>query len=199
VSLYEATAVPSYLHHAAELADVMLKHFSDPHGPGFFFVADDHEKLIVRTKDLHDGSTPSGNAMAVTVLLRLAKLLDRKDFFAKAEETLHGYRDPMAEHPAASGQMLVALDFYLGPVEEIAVVGKRADDDTHAVLTLLRESFRPNRVLAFHDPSEGDAPAIPLLKNRPMVNDTVTVYVCENFVCKAPLVGIEAVRKAFPS
>ncbi len=93
----------------------MLKHFADPNGPGFFFTADDHEQLIARTKDLHDGSTPSGNAMAVTVLLRLAKLLDRRDFAAKAEETLRGYRETMAEHPAAAGQMLVALDFYLGP------------------------------------------------------------------------------------
>ena len=56
---------------------MVLKHFADPNGPGFFFTADDHEELIARTKDLHDGSTPSGNAVAVTVLLRLAKLLDR--------------------------------------------------------------------------------------------------------------------------
>ena len=198
VTLYEATFEPKYLQRAAELADVMLKHFSDPNGPGFFFVADDHEKLIARTKDLHDGSTPSGNAMAVTALLRLAKLLDREDFSAKAEETLRGYHDMMAEHPAASGQMLVALDFYLGPVEEIAVIGKRSDPDTREVLNMMQGSFHPNRVIAFHDVEEtgGLHPplAIPLLKDRPMVNDTVTVYVCVNFVCKAPLVGVEAVR-----
>ena len=107
MTLYEATFDPKCLRAAAELADVMLKHFADPSGPGFFFTADDHEQLIARTKDLHDGSTPSGNAMAVTALLRLAKLLDRRDFAAKAEETLRGYREMMAEHPAAAGQMLI--------------------------------------------------------------------------------------------
>ena len=107
VTLFEAKFDSKYLRAAAELADVVLKHFADPNGPGFFFTADDHEELIARTKDLHDGSTPSGNAVAVTVLLRLAKLLDRRDFAAKAEETLRGYREMMAEHPAASGQMLI--------------------------------------------------------------------------------------------
>src|SRR5262249_15627088 len=150
VTLYEATFKPKCLRAAAELADVMLKHFADPNGPGFFFVADDHEQLIARTKDLHDGSTPSGNAMAVTVLLPLAKLLDRCDFAAKAEETLRGYRAMMAEHPAAAGQMLVALDFSLGPVEEVAVIGKESDGETRTALAAIRRAFQPNRVVAFH-------------------------------------------------
>ena len=198
VTLYEASFEPRYLRAASELADVMLKHFADPNGPGFFFVADDHEKLIARTKDLHDGSTPSGNSVAVMVLLRLAKLLDRRDFAAKAEETLRGYRETMAEHPAAAGQMLVALDFHLGPAQEIAVIGKSGDAETQRALAAIRRGFRPNQVIAFHDPSTGPPPDfVPLLKDRPMVNDTVTVYVCENFSCRAPLVGADAVEKHF--
>lgn len=198
VSLYEATFAPRYLQAAGELADVMLKHFADPTGPGFFFVADDHEQLIARTKDLHDGSTPSGNAVAVTVLLRLAKLLDRRDFAAKAEETLRGYRETMAEHPAAAGQMLIALDFYLGPTTEVAVIGSGTANETWHALGAIQTSFCPRQVLAVHDPSSGSAPElIPLLRGKPMVDGKVTVYVCENFACQAPLVGFEAVERHF--
>ncbi len=198
VSLYEATFTPKYLQAAGELADVMLKHFADPSGPGFFFVADDHEELIARTKDVHDGSTPSGNAVAVTVLLRLAKLLDRRDFAAKAEETLRGYHETMAEHPAAAGQMLIALDFYLGPTTEVAVIGPEREAETKRALAAIRRAFRPNQVLAFHDPAKGSPPDfIPLLKDKQAVDGKVTVYVCENFACKAPLVGVEAVEAAF--
>jgi uncharacterized protein YyaL (SSP411 family) len=198
VTLSEAASEQWFLCAAAELAETMLKHFADPKGPGFFYTADDHERLIARTKDLHDGSTPSGNAMAVTVLLRLAKLTGRQDFAAKAEETLRGYRGMMAEHPTACGQMLVALDFHLGPVQEIAVIGRADDPDTQKVLAAIRGGFRPNTVLAFHDPADGPPPDfIPLLKDRPMVGDAVTTYVCENFVCRAPLVGADAVIRAF--
>ncbi|MDB5306483.1 MAG: hypothetical protein JWO38_685 [Gemmataceae bacterium] len=194
VTLYETTAAPTYLRAAVGLAEVMLKHFADPAGTGFFYTADDHEELIARTKDLHDGSTPSGNAMAVTALARLAKLCDRQDFAAKAVETLRGFRTMMEDHPSASGQMLVALDFYLGPAREIAVIGKTDDPGVGNVLRAIWGAFRPNQVVAFHDPSSGDAPTdlIPLLKDRPMVGGEVTTYVCENFVCKAPLVGAGA-------
>jgi len=194
IALFEACQETKYLTAAIELAEAMLEHFADPDGPGFFFTADDHERLIARTKDLHDGSTPSGNAVAVMVLLKLAKLTGRDDFAKKADETLRGFRDAMVEHPAASGQMLAALDFHLGPVQEIAVIGKADDPDTNQVLSAIRGSFRPNSVLSFHDPSTGDPPAfIPLLKDRPMVDGKVTVYVCENNVCAAPLVGADAI------
>ncbi len=204
VTLYESTFDVKHLSSAMELADVMFKHFADPDGPGFFFVADDHEKLIARTKDLHDGSTPSGNAMAVISLLRLAKFLDRPEFASRAEETLRGYREMMTDHPAASGQMLVALDFHLGPVQEVVVFGKRDDSDTRAVLQALQGSFHPNRVLLFHnveDSTNETAYSRPpldlsLLKDRHMVNDTITVYVCENNTCAAPLVGLDAIKKS---
>jgi len=197
VSVYEATFKPEYLKAAGELADVMLKHFADPNGPGFFFVADDHETLITRTKDVHDGSTPSGNAVAVTVLLRLAKLLDRRDFAAKAEETLRGYRETMAEHPAAAGQMLIALDFFLGPVQEIAIVGYSIHDGFWDALNAIQSSFNPNRVLALHEAASKQPPEfIPLLKDKPALHAEVTMYVCENFACQAPLVGAEAIKRA---
>ena len=194
VTLYEATFEPRWLRAAIELADVILKHFADPAG-GFFYTADDHERLIARTKDLHDGSVPSGNAMAVTALLRLTALTGRRDFFTAAERTLKAYRETMADHPAAAGQMLVALDFYNGPVDEVAVIGTRGDAETERVLTALRTKFRPNRVVAFHDPASGPAPAeIALLADKPM-KGVVTTYICRNFACAAPLVGAEAAER----
>ena len=182
VTLYEATFAPKYLKAAVELADAMLKHFADPHGPGFFFTADDHEKLIARTKDLHDGSTPSGNAMAVTALLRLAKLLDRRDFAAKAEETLRGYRETMAEHPAAAGQMLIALDFYLGPIHEVAVIGSVIADETWnaTLVQSKRLSCRTVSLQCMTPAIRATPDFIPLLKDKPAVDGKVTVYVCEN-------------------
>jgi uncharacterized protein len=197
VTLYESTFQQHYLQAASELAWVILKHFSDSNGPGFFFVADDHEQLIARTKDLHDGSTPSGNAVAVTVLLRLSKLLNRSDFAAKAEECLRGYRETMSDHPAAAGQMLIALDLLLGPTQEIAVIGKLDEPETQRALAVLQQTFRPHQVLAFHDPSTGaPSPMIPLLQDRPAKSDRVTVYICENLACQAPLVGSDAVAEA---
>lgn len=195
VTLYEATFDVRWLHGASELADAMLKHFADPAG-GFFYTADDHEALIARSKDTQD-STPSGNAMAATVLLRLAALTGRRDFAEAAERTLKAYRTLLTEHPSAAGQMLVALDLFLGPVDEVAVVGRAGDPETVRTLVAVRKEFQPNQVVAFHDPASGPPPAaVALLADKP-ANGPVAVYVCRNFACHAPLIGADAVEAAF--
>src|SRR6202030_3738115 len=109
----------------------------------------DHEQLIARGKDPHDSSIPSGNSMAVTALLRLAKLTGRGDLLEKAEATLRLFSNLLEQSPMAGGQMLLALDFYLGPVQEFAVVGDAKDEETRQVLRLIRQGFRPNKVVAF--------------------------------------------------
>jgi hypothetical protein len=196
VSLYEATFEPRWVEAALALADVMVDQFWDDAEGGFFYTGRDHEALIARGKDPHDNATPSGNAMAVTGLLRLVKLTGRRDLREKAEATLRLYRGLLAEHPLAAGQMLLALDFHLGPVAEVAVVGDPRAEDTRRVLRALRTGFRPSQVVALQAPG---APAredlLPLLAGKE-ARGAVTTYVCRDFTCQAPLVGPEAAEAA---
>jgi uncharacterized protein YyaL (SSP411 family) len=193
VTLYEATFDPSWLRAATELADVMVAEFHDPAEGGFFYTGKTHEELIARTKDRHDGSTPSGNAMAVTALLRLARLTDRRDLEEVAVGTLKLFRGTMAEQPTAAGQFLIALDFHLGPVQELAIIGDPANDEVRRVLRTVRGGFRPDQVVALRRPDE--EPAVPLLRDRPALG-AVTTYVCQGYVCQAPIVGVEGVESA---
>ena len=194
VTLYEATFEPRWLTTAGELADAMHAHFADPAG-GYFFTAADHEQLIARTKDLQDGATPSGNAMAATGLLRLAAHTGRDGDRRAAEETLKTYLGLMRDNPAAAGQLLVALDWYLGPTRELVVVGVATDPETQALLHAARGVFGSARVLAYHDPASGAA-TLPLLKDRPAVDGRATLYVCENATCSAPLTAAAALAEA---
>jgi hypothetical protein len=199
VTLYESTFDAQWLRAAVQLTETMLKHFSDSAAPGFFFTADDHEKLITRTKDLHDGSTPSGNAMAVTALLRLAAITGRRDLAEPAERALRGYRETMADHPAASGQMLLALDCYLGPVQQVAIVGDASASETQDAIRAVQTAQPTRRVIAFHDPATGTPPAelTAMFAGKESVGGAVTVYVCENFACQSPIVGATAIAKHF--
>ena len=129
--------------------------------------------------------------MAVTVLLRLARLCGREDFATRAVEAIRAHGEIMERHPSACGQMLIAFDFFLGPVQEIVVVGPAQSPDTQATLATIHQSFRPHQVVVFHDPAWGEPPIdlIPLLKDRPAVNGQVTTYICEKWVCQAPRIG----------
>jgi uncharacterized protein YyaL (SSP411 family) len=198
VTLYETTFGPRWIEEALALADVMVDQFWDAAEGGFFYTGRDHEALIARNKDPHDNAVPSGNSMAVTGLLRLAKLTGRDDLRDKAEATLRLYRGLLASHPTAAGQMLIALDFYLGPVDEIAVVDGTpgTEEETRRVLRAIRRGFHPNRVVAsksFDDPALEKL--IPLLADKP-AGAATTMYICRDFACQAPLVGAAAAEAA---
>jgi uncharacterized protein YyaL (SSP411 family) len=192
VTLYEATFEPRWFHEAERLADVMIAQFYDEREAGFYFTGKDHEELLMRSKDVHDGSTPSGNGMAVMALLRLTALNGRNDLREKAVATLTAFHGAMEQMPLAVGQLLLALDFHLGPVQEVAIIGKPGEESGQ-VLRAVRRRFRPNMVLAFRDTDVEDG-GIPLLRGKP-AQGPVTTYICKDFACQAPLVGAAAAEK----
>ncbi len=197
VSLYEATFEIRWLREAVSLAGVMVEQFWDTQESVFYYTGRDDEPLIARTRDSHDGSIPSGSSMAALALLRLAKLTDQGDLREKAEATLHSSRDLLERAPQAAAQLLIALDFYLGPVLEFAIVGDPTNDDLRRVLHVIWGRFRPNKVTAFKGTGEGaeTAKIIPLLEGKEAVAP-VTIYICENYACQAPLLDARAVDAA---
>jgi uncharacterized protein len=113
VTLHETGAGGSWLATAVELADELLRRFTDPAGGGFFYTALDHEPLITRKKDFIDSPIPGGNGLAAMLLLRLARLSNREDYRKIAYETLQAGSAFMQQYPTATCQMLMALDMFL--------------------------------------------------------------------------------------
>jgi uncharacterized protein YyaL (SSP411 family) len=196
VELYEATFEVRWLRAAEGLAGIMVERFANPQEGDFYTTPPDQGDLILRLKDRHDGSTPSGNALAVTGLLRLATLTGTGRWRDVAERALRASRGVLEQSPLASGQMLLALDYDLGPVQEVAVVGDGASDEVRRVLRAARGPFRPRRVVAFRDTSADDPEAakLPLLADKP-AQGPVATYICQNYSCQAPLLGAEAAEK----
>jgi len=185
LALYQSDPNKEWYHSALKLADEMVEHFVDPNG-GFFDTRDDHETLLLRPKDFQDNATPSGNALAATALLELAAYGDRTAWRDLAEEMLSSVYGVMLRYPTAFAQWLCAADFAVGPTREVAIIGDSQRTETKELLNILWKSFRPRQVTAISNyPPEPDAPA--LLKDRPLLNDLPTAYVCQGFVCQQPV------------
>lgn len=185
LSLYQSDPNKEWYHSALKLADEMVEHFVDPNG-GFFDTRDDHEALLVRPKDIQDNATPSGNALAAISLLELAAYGDRTEWRDIAEEMLSSVYEAMLRYPTAFAQWLCAADFAVGPTREVAIIGDAQHTETKELLNTLWKMFRPRQVTAISAyPPEPDAPA--LLKDRPLLNDLPTAYVCQGFVCLQPV------------
>jgi uncharacterized protein YyaL (SSP411 family) len=188
LAVYEATFDPRWLAAALSLADVILERFGDTENGGFFDTSSEHETLITRPKDIFDNATPSGNAVAADVLLRLALLTDNDQYRQAAQGVLELLREPLARYPLGFARALNALDFFLGRPKEIAVVGTSGASDTEALVGVVFEPFLPNKVVA------GGGASIPLLAAREQRNGKATAYVCEHYVCQAPTSDPEELR-----
>ncbi len=189
IALYEASFEPRWLTEAERLANIMIDQFGDDAGAGFFFTGKAHETLIVQSKSAYDGATPSGASMAIHSLLRLAKHLDNPEFHSKAVETLTLYFHQMERMPSGSGQLLCELAFLLSTPKEIAIVGKKGDPKTEAMLTALHGIYQPNKIVASSESADGET--LPLLAGKTQVDNTATAYICENYACQAPTTDVE--------
>jgi uncharacterized protein len=185
LELYQTTFEPRWFVVARELADAMIDHFEAPEN-GFFDTSDDHETLVTRPRDLQDNATPSGNAMAVTVLYKLTGLTQNQHYMDIARDALAPMQPTMGQYPTGFGQWLQALAYALAQPREIAIVGEPEDADTQALLEVVRSGYRPFQVVALAG-SSAQSPAVPLLQGRGLVNGRATVYVCRDFVCQTPL------------
>jgi uncharacterized protein YyaL (SSP411 family) len=192
VALYEATFERRWLEAAVELADAILERFADTENQGFFDTSADHERLITRPKDLFDNATPSGNAVAADVLLRLALLTGNVDYQRAAQGVFDLLQEPMARYPLGFARSLSALDFLIDSPKEIVIIGDESAADTQALLRVVYESFVPNKVVA----GDGPSPAsIPLLEGREPRNGKATAYVCQHYVCQAPTTDPDELRQ----
>ncbi|HYK89405.1 MAG TPA: thioredoxin domain-containing protein, partial [Acidobacteriota bacterium] len=182
LSLYEATCDSQWYFRATELADIMIEQFWDAADSCFYFTSADHEKLIERPKEFYDNATPSGNSVAAYALLRLWRFTGEEKWLKHATPIMERMAQPMSRYPSAFSNLLCALDYYLSGSKEIAVVGDPHVDGTRSLLREIFQRYLPNKVVAC-----GLDDGIFLLKDRPQLNGQPTVYVCENYACKAPV------------
>jgi uncharacterized protein YyaL (SSP411 family) len=192
LELYQSDFNNRWFAEADWLASEMVNRFSDPTG-GFFDTPSDAETLLTRPRDLQDNAVPSGNALAVEALLKLAGFTGKEAWRRIAEQALGLVADHAVGYPTAFGRWLSAADFSLVDVKQVAIIGPLENNLTEAFLTVIRTAFRPNLVVAQakFPPPEG-VPA--LLVDRPMLDGKPTAYVCHGFVCRLPVNKLEDFR-----
>ncbi len=186
--LYQATFDLRWFQEARALSDEMVAFFWDDGIGQFYDTGRDHESLIVRPRDVNDGATPSGNSVAVDVLLRMAEFSGEPTYQRIAAQALASLADDMAHHSGAFGHLLGALDFHLGSPKEIALIGDADDPALNALVQRVFARYLPNKVVASAAPgNEAAAQQIPLLAGRPLLDGKPTAYVCANYTCQQPV------------
>ena len=189
INLYEATFDTFYLKTAIELTEEQINHFWDSFIGGFFFTAEDGEKLLARQKEIYDGAIPSGNSVAMLNLLKLAQLTGNQDYEKKADHISRVFAENVRKSPVAHTFLLTAVDFTVGPTYSLVIAGDTGKEDTNNMLSEIKKHFLPNKSLIFR-PTEKTNPEIDDFSNFIQYFDKfdgkATAYVCINKICKTP-------------
>ena len=196
IELYEATFETKYLEEALRLQHEMIKHFWDKENGGFFFTSDYSEKLLVRYKDFRDGAIPSGNSIAFLNLIRLARMTGKAHYEEKAAALAKAFSSHEEGTPSQNTMFLTALDFFIGPVYEIVIVGDPNSKETEKVLHAIRTRFVPNKVMLLKKENDTRLENLAgFTKDMKTIAGKTTAYICQNFVCSKPMTDINEVSK----
>jgi uncharacterized protein YyaL (SSP411 family) len=189
LELYEATFELYYLETALGLNEDFIRHFWDHENGGFYFTADDGERLLVRQKKIYDGAVPSGNSVAMLNLLRLGRIIASADFEEKAAEIGRAFYGNVSQLPSAHTQLMAAADFAIGPSYEVVIAGDLQANDTRQMLDAIRGTFIPNKIVILH-PTDVKPPSIdniiPFIKDYSSIDGKATAYVCLDYNCQLP-------------
>ncbi len=196
LQLYEATADVTYFESALRHAEAMCRLFEDRESGGFFLYGDDSEQLMLRPKETYDGATPSGNAVAAFVLVRLSKLTAEEKWTARAERQLAFLSAYIKEYPAARCFGLMAAMLELYPSKELVVTGASAVN-IQKIREALGPVFSPDMTILIKtaENEERLAAAAPFTADYPVTPGKVLYYICENHMCAAPVESLEELTK----
>ena len=149
----------------------------DGESGGLFTTGDDAEALLVRSKDVYDGATPSANSVAAVALLRLGALTGSERFTRAGIEILELMAPLLARQPMAFTNFLAAVDLVTSGVTEVVVSGDRPD-----LVAAVHARYLPNAVVAWGEPYSS-----PLWEGRTDGPADGKAFVCRDYACRAPV------------
>ena len=183
VELVQVTGHLPYLDKAAELAEVVIREFSDTASPYFYFTHRGQDDVPVRKKEIYDGATPSGNAVMAYQLYKLSILLDRPEWRKRSEDMLAAIGEVVIKYPTSFGVWLLLLFEINNGTAEIAIIG----GEWKKYLGKIQRIYISHKLaLATEDP----LPGYPLLADKPG-NSEILIYLCKNYACRKPVTTIQ--------
>jgi uncharacterized protein YyaL (SSP411 family) len=188
LGLHLATFKGEWLKQAIKLADDMIEQFWDTDSGIFYDTGSRHEQLFVRPRHIFDEVIPCGASAATQVLLKLARMTDSGKYEQVALQSLRSMSEIMGKQPFGTASWLCALDFYLSPPMEVAIVGSKDSTPAQELLHALCTVYLPSKIAAAYDPKDRSKhTSLKLLQDRSLVDGKPAVYICQNFACDMPI------------
>jgi uncharacterized protein YyaL (SSP411 family) len=197
LTLYEVTGDDGFLETALEWVHTLSEYYADNVNGGFYLTAADAGDLIVRTRNAHDGATPSGNGLMAAAFARLFALTGDDTYRAQAENVIRAFSGEVEKNVFPLATLINAGDL-LTRAAQVVIVGRRGETETQAMITAAHRAVAPNLVLQVIAP-EASLPTGHPAYGKSQVGNHPTAYVCIGVTCSLPFTDPQDLTHALSS
>jgi len=198
IELHQVTQDPEHLRRAIVLTDSMLERFHDDASGGLFFSPAGRPDLIVRQREAYDGAVPSGNSVALSNLLRLARLTAEAKYERAAGEISRAFSRTVGSHPSAFSMFLCGLEMVVDGGQELVIAGDPESEAVTEMLDVAGRGYEPHLVTILR-PAGEDARGVTeiapfLVEFRGEPGAEATAYLCRGLMCERPVTSVAELK-----
>ncbi|MEZ5314898.1 MAG: thioredoxin domain-containing protein [Chlamydiales bacterium] len=198
ISLFEADRGSKWLDFALKLNGVLKSEFKAEQG-AFYLTNGRDPNLILRRCEFYDGAEPSGNAVQAENLIRFYQLTGCGAYLKDAEDILRAAKTHIDLYPPGACYHLMALEHYFDKHTPTLIISlNRQETYREEILKMLAGRFIPHKAIIWHrEVDEALRELVPIVRNKPPLNNQTTLYICYPDHCKEPITMVSKMWKAF--
>jgi uncharacterized protein YyaL (SSP411 family) len=184
--LHQARQETADLEQALRWNEEILRLFTDGEGDLWEGGAD-AEAVLGRGRATVDGALPAAGSVLALNLLRLSDLTGTERLNAAGERLLRTRLGRLGGHPEAHAQLLIALDYALGPRQQVVVSGATTLRQADGFMAEIRKRFLPHAVSLVQGGDNARlARLTTLTANRSTRDGSPCAWLCSGHSCQLP-------------
>jgi len=186
LELFQADQDPRWLKTSIDMVRAMLERFWDEEEGGFFQTDHMSSDVLHRHKEVYDGALPSGNSVALQVLLTLNRITEDEGLKRRADRLITAFSGSIFRSPENFSHFLCALDLKIGPFYSVVITGHHDAADTSSFIDAMASEYLPKKIVMVVDPGEkGDLirELSPVVRDYGMMEGKAAAYACTQNSC----------------
>ncbi|MBS4534897.1 thioredoxin domain-containing protein [Clostridium sp. D2Q-14] len=195
IELYESTFNVEYLNKAKQLMEESFNLFWDDNEGGFYLYGHDAEELVLRPKEIYDGAIPSGNSVAALNMLRIDRMAEREEYTEKFRNMVKNFSGEIKNNPFSHSFFLIAYMYYMKSGKSIVISVDEKDRLYKSIIKEINDRYLPFISIVVNDGDLRLQKIVSDIKEKKLIDNKTTVYICENFTCSMPINELEQFKE----
>jgi len=187
IDLYEITFDEKFLLQAYELCKKAIDLFYDEE-KNVIYQQSKNTLLPIRTSENKDYSKPSSTSLAINVFFKLGKIFEDEKLNNIARKLIQNNFKEAIDYPFGAGKFLSTVLNEIVPPKELILVEGEDNSQLSEFRKFLLRTYHPTQILIFK--KQNSDLNFSYLENKIPINSKLSLYVCENFTCKKPIVNM---------